>query len=35
MGKTDPTFAERLKLNRMKPPALPVPQPQMAMRPTK
>ncbi|HXE26922.1 MAG TPA: putative O-glycosylation ligase, exosortase A system-associated [Stellaceae bacterium] len=35
MGKIEPTFAERLKLNRVKPPVLPVPQPQMAMRPTK
>jgi putative inorganic carbon (hco3(-)) transporter len=34
MGKVEPTFAERLKLNRVKP-TLPVPQPQMAMRPTK
>jgi putative inorganic carbon (hco3(-)) transporter len=36
MGKVEPNFAERLKLNRVKPAAvLPVPQPQMAMRPTK
>lgn len=34
MGKTVPTFAERLRLGRVKP-TLPVPQPQMAMRPTK
>jgi probable O-glycosylation ligase (exosortase A-associated) len=34
MGRVEPTFAERLKLNRVKP-TLPVPQPQMAMRPTK
>lgn len=37
MGKLEPTFAERLRLNPIKPPALPAPavQPQMAMRPTK
>lgn len=34
MGKLAPTFAERLQLNKLKPPALPAPQPQMAMRPT-
>jgi probable O-glycosylation ligase (exosortase A-associated) len=34
MGKTEPTFAARLGLNGGKP-ALPVPQAQMAMRPTK
>ena len=34
MGKVEPTFAERLKLNRVKP-TLPLPHPQMAMRPTK
>lgn len=35
MGKLEPSFAERMRLGRIKPPALPAPQPQMAMRPTK
>jgi putative inorganic carbon (HCO3(-)) transporter len=35
LGKLEPTFAERLRLGQVKPPALPAPQPQMAMRPTK
>lgn len=36
LGKLEPTFAERMSLNRAKPAAaLPAPQPQMAMRPAK
>jgi len=35
MGKVEPTLAQRLSLNRGRPKALPAPQPQMAMRPTK
>jgi probable O-glycosylation ligase (exosortase A-associated) len=35
MGKLGPSVAERLRLGPIKAPALPAPQPQMAMRPTK
>lgn len=35
MGKLEPSFAERFRLIPGKPTAVPVPQPQVAMRPTK
>ncbi len=35
MRKLEPSFAERFRLTQGKPTAVPVPQPQMAMRPTK